>query len=319
MKKTRVIAAAAALVLVLSSCGTNKALKQTAMEIGSVKVTAGDIATITELLRGSNEFDVAKGNFADDIENIFKRAELGKAMGIELTQEDKDSAVQMRAQVAQQAGGYSAFDEFLNANGSSMEFINGLYEASAYASKVSEKITEELNGAEATSEEIEKYYNDNYLCAKHILIDAGEDKAAAEKLANEILERAKNGEDFDAMAKEYSTDPGLETNPQGYVFTAGEMVQPFEDGVKALKPGEFGICESSFGYHVLLRLELPAYDSEASAMSTVASNFETYRKDTRLDELCEEKGIKVVVYDDAVAAITAEMLKSIPNKENTAQ
>ena len=55
--------------------------------------------------------------------------------------------------------------------------------------------------------------------------DLDEDKLAeAEKKANEILERAKNGEDFDALIKEYNEDPGMESNQDGYFFTDGEMV-----------------------------------------------------------------------------------------------
>lgn len=46
--------------------------------------------------------------------------------------------------------------------------------------------------------------------------DLDEDKLAeAEKKANEILERAKTGEDFDALIKEYNEDPGMESNQDG--------------------------------------------------------------------------------------------------------
>ena len=43
----------------------------------------------------------------------------------------------------------------------------------------------------------------------------------------------------------------------GYVFTAGEMVAEFEEGTRALEFGAVsGIVESSYGYHIIMRVEL---------------------------------------------------------------
>lgn len=306
MKKTGLLAVVAAAAIALTSCGTGN-LSKTAMEIGDTKVTLGDLAVVTDVMSGGADFDTAKTSFAEQIELSFKFGELGKAMGIELTDEEKDMAVQQRASWAQQNGGYSAFKKYLKANGSSIEFIEKLFGETMYQSGVMEKIDEMLEGVEATEEEVLATYQDTFLCAKHILIEFGEDKAAAEKLANEILERAKNGEDFDAMAQEYSTDPGLESNPQGYVFTDGEMVKPFEDGVKALKSGEFGICETTYGYHVLLRQDLPELTDEMR--ETVTKKVNNQREDKKIEELCEQYGIKVVVNDDVIASLTKDMMK----------
>ena len=98
------------------------------------------------------------------------------------------------------------------------------------ASTYSQKIMDQLDVAEPTDDEVKQYFVDNYLRAKHILIstkdmttgaDLDEDKLAeAERKQNEILERAKNGEDFDALIKEYNetrawnqikTDTSLQT------------------------------------------------------------------------------------------------------------
>ena len=63
---------------------------------------------------------------------------------------------------------------------------------------------------------------------------------------------------------ENSEDTGLETNPDGYVFTDGTMVSEFEDAVKGLKPGEYTkeLVESSYGYHIIKRLELSRNDED---------------------------------------------------------
>lgn len=306
MKKMRFLALALAGMLALSGCGKGVNTKEVAMRIGDVKVTAGDVAVITDLMSGG-DFDSAKAVFPEQIINSFKYSELGKAMGIELTAEEKLSGVNTRAQQAKQLGGLSTLEKYLKANGSSIAFLDELFGTSAYISKVNEKISEMIKDTPVTDEEVQKYYADNYMCAKHILIDKGEDAEASKKLAEEILERAKNGEDFDKMAQDYSTDPGLESNPQGYVFTSGEMVKPFEEGVKALEIGGFGICESDYGYHVLLRLDLPELTDEMKGNITKAC--ENNRTTAKMDELLEEYGIKIETKDDVINAITVDILK----------
>ena len=108
------------------------------------------------------------------------------------------------------------------------------------------------------------------------------------------------------MIKEYSEDPGSESNPDGYVFTEGQMVKPFEKTVKELKVGEFGFCESSYGYHVILRVELPAFDSQKD---NVSSRYSSKRIENRLDELVKEHNIKININQEVIDAIDKDMLK----------
>ena len=78
-------------------------------------------------------------------------------------------------------------------------------------------------------------------------------KKEAKKKAEEVLKKAKSGEDFAALAKEYSDDPGSAANggDLGY-FGKGVMVKPFEEAAFSLKPGEIsGIVESDYGYHII--------------------------------------------------------------------
>lgn len=50
---------------------------------------------------------------------------------------------------------------------------------------------------------------------------------------------------------------GMTSNPDGYLFTAGDMVEEFEAGTRALVIGAHSPepVQSSFGFHVILRLD----------------------------------------------------------------
>lgn len=122
------------------------------------------------------------------------------------------------------------------------------------------------NGVNTPSDEdIQKYYEDNYITAKHILITtvdpaSGETKRTdeeAKKEAQSILDRINAGEDFDTLMNQYSEDTGLSNNPNGYTFTEGQMVTEFYDGAKALAEDEVSeLVKSSCGYHIIKRVKL---------------------------------------------------------------
>jgi parvulin-like peptidyl-prolyl isomerase len=110
---------------------------------------------------------------------------------------------------------------------------------------------------------------------QHILISfagagtqAGRTKAAAEKLAEETLVRAQNGEDFVALMKQLSDDPtegsytltneGVAPKPREY--PRGAMVQSFGDvsfklRVGAIRMAVFDPKLSPFGWHILKRIQ----------------------------------------------------------------
>lgn len=91
---------------------------------------------------------------------------------------------------------------------------------------------------------------------RHILI-SGKDEGAEAK-ANELLEKLKQGGDFEALAKENSADTGSAAKGGDLGFFAkGRMVPEFETAAFALeKPGDLsGVVKTNFGYHILQLVE----------------------------------------------------------------
>lgn len=88
------------------------------------------------------------------------------------------------------------------------------------------------------------------------LKDAERTKAQARALAEEVLRRANAGEDFEALQKQYNEDDAGGNATKVYdVSPEVGFVKPFLRLSKELKVGEAGLVESSFGYHVIKRIE----------------------------------------------------------------
>jgi peptidyl-prolyl cis-trans isomerase C len=94
--------------------------------------------------------------------------------------------------------------------------------------------------------------------ASHILIKTAEDatedqKKEARKKIDDVRKKAVAGEDFAALAKEYSEGPSNARGGDLGYFSRGQMVKPFEDVAFALKKGEISdVVETQFGYHIII-------------------------------------------------------------------
>lgn len=100
-----------------------------------------------------------------------------------------------------------------------------------------------IPNTKATDAEIAGYI------AKHPELDSKQTRAKAE----DVLKRVRAGEDFAALAKEFSTDPGSKDKggDLGW-FGPGQMVPEFDKAAFALQPGQVSdIVESQFGYHII--------------------------------------------------------------------
>lgn len=106
--------------------------------------------------------------------------------------------------------------------------------------------------------------------AAHILIETGGELSDDEAKAkiDEIAARVKNGDDFAAVAKEVSQDPGSANEGGDLGFAGPGVYDPaFEDALYALNDGEVSApVKSEFGWHIIKLLgvqspEVPAFES----------------------------------------------------------
>lgn len=196
-------------------------------------------------------------------QSVYARVVMQKynELGLKMTY-DQEKQMKQLIQDAIDANGYDAFAKQIAHFGfSEQTYSNFMYISQCYQALSDYYYGE--NGVNVPSDdELRQYFSDNYISAKHILISTvdsttGEtirtdEEAKAE--AQKILDRINAGEDFDALMNEYSEDPGLAGNPDGYIFTEGDMVTEFYDAAKALGDGEVsGLVKSDYGYHIIKR------------------------------------------------------------------
>jgi peptidyl-prolyl cis-trans isomerase C len=174
-----------------------------------------------------------------------------------------------------------------------------------------------------TTDEARKFYDENpakfeqpeAVRAAHILIStrstdpdavlsggrpkttelSDDQKAAKKKLAEDLLKRARAGEDFAKLAKEYSEDPGSKDNGGEYTFPRGQMMPEFEAAAFSLNTNQISdIVTTTYGYHIIKLYEkIPAkkmdFDKEASdikdylAQREIQKQFPAYVQGLRKD------------------------------------
>jgi len=134
-------------------------------------------------------------------------------------------------------------------------------------------LTRELN-VNITDDDVHKFYNENTakfeqpetVRAAHILLmtsdptthaDISDEKKAEKKKELEgLLKRAKAGEDFGKLAKEFSEDPGSKDNGGEYTFPRGQMVPAFEEAAFSQGTNQISdVITTQFGYHIIKTYE----------------------------------------------------------------
>lgn len=220
-----------------------------------------------------------------------KAAELSlvaaKAAELEVTLTDEETAAITDAKNSfiEGLGSRAKFEEALSSVKMTENELTDMWKSMVLSGKLSEKLT----GEDAlTDEALLKYYNDNYVRVKHILIKVGDegisDLDAAKAKAAEVISELDGGADFEALMTKYSGDVDSDGNVNGgatgYVFKSGDFSNPaFEDASFALSVGEYTkepveVDASYSGYHIIKRyaLEESYFTSDEDGIKETVKN-----------------------------------------------
>ena len=216
---------------------------------------------------------------------LLDRVVISKLLVNRATEEDKKkartAADKFVAGTKQQAGSDESFQRQLGA----MNFTSEQFDAQVLERTICEAVLDrELRShVNITDEQLKKFYDENgeqferpeTVRAAHILLstrdastgqEMGEEtKKQKRQQIEKLLERAKKGEEFAALAREYSDDPASKNAGGEYTFARGQFRNPeFESAAFALKTNEIsGVITTAFGYHIIKLYEkMPAQKLE---------------------------------------------------------
>ncbi len=237
---------------------------------------------------------------------------------LELSYQQQKDIESMRLQAIENAGGEDAYLNWIGQYGFDDEsYSNFMYVSQCYDALDDYYYGE--NGIDTlTDEELLQEYHDNYIMAKHILIQTvdgstGEELRTDEEarsLAQSILNHIKAGEDFDELMNENTEDPGIKSYPDGYIFTEGMMVDPFYQGARELQEGEMSeLVKSEFGYHIIMRL--PLDDSKAEDYRKDIANNLGKSMENLMSEWLEEADVQTTRLFDEITYINAHNYSTV--------
>jgi len=207
---------------------------------------------------------------------LLKASDAEKARG-------RETCAKRMENIKNRTGSEETLNRQLKSVGMTQEDLRRRMTEEATAEAVLEK---ELN-IKVSEADIKKYYDDNgprfeqpeMVRASHILLSTKDpttqaelteaQKAAKHKQMEDILKRARAGEDFAKLAKDYSEDPGSKDKGGEYTFPRGQMVKEFEAAAFSLNTNQVSdIITTQFGYHIIKLLEkMPAKKVELAKVN----------------------------------------------------
>jgi peptidyl-prolyl cis-trans isomerase D len=157
--------------------------------------------------------------------------------------------------------------------------------------------------------EIERYYNQNLfryetpdqVGTSHILFETSPDtdEDALRKKAEGVLARAKAGEDFAELAREFSDDTSGELGGDLGLFPRGQMVPEFEQAAFSMSEGQISdLVQTTYGLHII---------KVTSRQESVARSLESVKEEVR-STITQDKARQLM--EDAIASASTKVQAS---------
>jgi len=247
------------LIMSISFAGCGKVVFTTGIGEGNIMKLSGQTMSKGEalfaFLKGIHEYNTSFGDGIWDreingmtMEDYLKtniKARLSETKSMCLFAEEKgvktDSALLEEAEVSANEWIATLGEDYLNEHGVSTDDVKQFFVDELLSKKVYNTLIAGVDYEISDSETkvIEVYY-----------IYFGNDEDAQDK-ANEALTKAKAGEDFVSLVKEYSKDEDYD-----YIFGHNESYKEFEDAAFALADSEISdIVSCENGYYIIKCIE----------------------------------------------------------------
>ncbi len=189
--------------------------------------------------------------------------------GVELTEDDLTAFEILKQNAIDSMGGYDAFKQMLEAESLTVEFFDYYTKYEMLFDSLLRKCFYDDGKYAVSEDEILNQYKSDYALVKHVLIQADEtapDYAEKKALAEDIAKRAKNGENFEALIKQYGEDPGMEAYTDGYALDkdgytpeGSQMISEFTVASHKLRENEVsGAVKTAYGFHIIKRYPIDA-------------------------------------------------------------
>ncbi len=298
--------------------------------------------------------------FIKELKNVLAKqvftANMAKEQGVELNDEDQKKADEQVNKIFESK---SITQEDVDQYGITREMLkkvilSGLLEQKLFENmakeinveqdKVDEALDHDMNYKMMTTTGAEKLNDSVEL--RHILVKTIDDaqqpldeekKAEAKAKAESILKKAKDGEDFEKLAKEFTDDTASKENGGKMTILRGQTVPEFEEAAFALENGEISeLVETMYGYHIIKvenkKLSTPEQIEEAKKQIEEAKNriinslkfqeflkiYEEKTKDKKIETI-EEGWSKVKILTDEDIKTIEENKKKAEEKAKEAE
>ncbi|MCT4542001.1 MAG: peptidylprolyl isomerase [Vallitalea sp.] len=242
-------------------------------------------------VEGKKMVDIVKENAMMAVETSNIASLISKERGITITEEEITKNEKTATDIFEQLKkAINDEDEI------TLELVKTLMERQSMEQAL---LNDELKDYEIDQEKIAEM--GNKVRVRHILFKTLDDnnqpisddkKAKQKEKAQEILDKAKAGEDFATLAKEYTEDLGSKENGGEYTFGRQDsFIQEFKDAAFNLKQGEISdLVETQFGYHIIKLEEIiePTPEEEEGIKETIkreefTKRFEELKKDYKFE------------------------------------